>query len=110
MEGNGCEKKKKLTFLVLLVQAIATSIDALSVGFTISDYLLKEAIVSVCIIAGVTFIICLGGVFFGISITSKLGSYCNCEKSENISCKAEIFGGIILVIIGLEIFISNMFF
>lgn len=109
-KDNGCEKKKKLTFLVLLVQAIATSIDALSVGFTISDYLLKEAIVSVCIIAGVTFIICLGGVFFGISITSKLGSNCNCEKSENISCKAEIFGGIILVIIGLEIFISNMFF
>lgn len=109
-KDNGCEEKKKLTFLVLLVQAIATSIDALSAGFTISDYLLKEAIVSVCIIAGVTFIICLGGVFLGISITSKLGLNCNCKKSEKISCKAEIFGGIILVIIGLEIFISNMFF
>ena len=33
-----CESKAELTFRVLLVQAFATSIDALSVGFTISNY------------------------------------------------------------------------
>jgi len=105
-----CEDKKKLTFVVLIIQAIATSIDALSVGLTISNYLLNEAIISVCIIALVTFPICLGGVLIGKSITNKIGCNCNNEKSEKIGCKAEIFGGVILVLIGLEIYITGMFF
>ena len=93
-----CEECRKLTFKALIVQAIATSIDALSVGFTISDYKLIEALVAVLIIAIVTFIICVIGVYIGKKFGTKLG------------CKAEILGGVILITIGLEIFISGLFF
>ena len=93
-----CEECRKLTFKVLIVQAIATSIDALSVGLTISNYVLIEAIVSVLVIAAVTFPICIGGVCIGKKFGIKLG------------CKAEILGGIILIAIGIEIFISGIFF
>lgn len=89
---------KELTFKVLIIQAIATSIDALSVGFTISDYKIIEALISVIIIAIVTFIICVGAVFIGKKFGTKLGK------------KAEILGGIILIAIGIEIFISGIFF
>lgn len=102
MEGlNSKEEElsnKELTFKVLIIQAIATSIDALSVGFTISDYKIIEALISVTIIAIVTFIICVGAVFIGKKFGTKLGK------------KAEILGGIILIAIGIEIFISGIFF
>lgn len=93
-----CEECKKLTFKALIIQAIATSIDALSVGFTISNYNIFEAIVSVLVIALVTLPICIAGVYIGKKFGTKLG------------CKAEILGGIILITIGLEIFISGVFF
>ena len=48
---------KKLTFATLIVQGIATSIDALSVGFTIADYNLLQAFAAAAIIGVVTFII-----------------------------------------------------
>ena len=81
----------------LLVQGVATSIDALSVGFTISEYDLLSAIFSALIIALVTFIICLGGVLIGQRVGTKLAG------------KASILGGAILIIIGLEIFITSWF-
>lgn len=81
---------------LLFVQGIATSIDALSVGFTIADETLKNAIISALIIAFVTFIICIGGLVIG----KKFGT--------RLSNKASILGGVILVVIGLEIFITNM--
>lgn len=87
---------KTLTFVALLVQGIATSIDALSVGFTIAEYDVKQALIACSIIAVVTISFCLVGLFFGKKISSKLSSY------------AELVGGIILIGIGLEIFISNM--
>lgn len=89
---------KELTFKVLLVQAIATSIDALSVGFSIANYKLLEAIVCVLIVASITFIISFIAVFIGKKFGIKLGN------------KAEILGGIILIAIGIEIFISAIFF
>lgn len=92
------EDVKKLTFKVLFIQAIATSIDALSVGFTIADYTMIEAIVCVLLIALMTFIVCVFAVFVGKKFGTKLGS------------KAEILGGIILVLIGIEIFITGIFF
>lgn len=91
-------KSKELTFKVLIIQAIATSIDALSVGFTISDYKMIDALISVTIIAIVTFIICVFAVFIGKKFGTKLGK------------KAEILGGIILIAIGIEIFVSGVFF
>ena len=89
---------KDLTFKVLFVQAIATSIDALSVGFSIADYSLLEAGICVSFIAGITFAICVAAVFVGKKFGTKLGN------------KAEILGGIILLAIGIEIFITGVFF
>ena len=82
---------------VLLVQGIATSIDALSVGFTISDYDLIMALVCALIIAVVTFIICMAGLVIGKRFGTKIAN------------KAEILGGVILIVIGLEIFITGIF-
>jgi hypothetical protein len=87
----------KLGFGTLIVQGIATSIDALSVGFTISDYDLSAALIAALIIAVVTFIICFFGVIIGKGAKTLL-----CDK-------AGIFGGAILIFIGLEIFISSFF-
>lgn len=84
-------------FAALIVQGIATSIDALSVGFTIAEYDLGAAIVAALIIAAVTFIICT----FGLVIGKKAGTW--------LGGKAEILGGCILIFIGLEIFIKSWF-
>ena len=84
-----------LTFRALLVQGIATSIDALSVGFTIAEYEWFAALVSAVIIALVTFIICMFGLFIGKKVGTRLAG------------KAGILGGVILICIGLEIFITS---
>ena len=79
----------------LLVQGVATSIDALSVGFTIADYNLTMALVASLIIAAVTFVICLAGLHIG-----KKAGTC-------LAGRAGIVGGVILLFIGLEIFVSS---
>ena len=84
-----------LGFGALLIQGIATSIDAVSVGFTIAGYLLPMALASSLIIAAVTFAICMIGLYIG----KKAGSC--------LSGKAGIVGGVILIFIGLEIFITS---
>lgn len=89
------ETSKRDGFSALLIQGIATSIDALSVGFTISEYNLVMAIVAALIIAVVTFIICMAGLEIGKRFGTKL------------SGKADILGGVILIGIGLEIFITS---
>ncbi len=86
---------KNLTPGVLFVQGIATSIDALSVGFAIEDETFLRAIFSSMIIAAVTFVICMSGLFIG----KKAG--------EKFSFHAELVGGIILVGIGIEIFVRG---
>ena len=91
------EQVMKLTFKTLIVQGIATSIDALSVGFTIADYSLKRAFAASLIIGVVTLVICLIGLIFG----RKIG--------EKISGTATIIGGIILIVIGIEIFVKGVF-
>lgn len=85
----------KVGVMSLLVQGVATSIDALSVGFTISDYDLKMAVICALVIAAVTFVICVGGIAIGRKFGTKLAG------------KAGIFGGTILILIGLEIFITS---
>ena len=86
-----------LGFGALLVQGVATSIDALSVGFTIANYMFPMALASALIIAAVTFVICMVGLYIG----KKAGSC--------LSGKAGIVGGAILIFIGLEIFITSWF-
>ena len=80
----------------LILQGIATSIDALSVGFTIASYNMSMAVYCSVIIACVTFVICMGGLIFGRLLGSKFAG------------RAGILGGCILVAIGLEIFIRGI--
>ena len=87
----------RLSFGALIVQAIATSIDALSVGFTIADHDWWMALLAAVIIMAVTFVICLAGLAIGKKAGTKLAG------------KAGILGGIILIAIGLEIFITSWF-
>ena len=89
--------KPGVTFQELLVQGVATSIDALSVGFTIAEYDMIHALISCVIIGAVTLGICLTGLYLGRKFGTKLAG------------KAGIIGGIILIVIGLEIFISGVF-
>ena len=96
--SDGDDEKPKLTFLLLLVQALATSIDALSVGFTIAEYEFLTALVAVLLIMAVTFVICFAGVIIGKKFGTKFAG------------KAEIAGGVILILIGIEIFVTGVFF
>ena len=90
------EENASLKGGALFVQGIATSIDALSVGFTIAEYTLVFALAESLIIGIVTFGICLAGVRLG----GKLGT--------NLAGKAPIIGGIILILIGIEIFVTGV--
>ena len=87
---------KSLQGGALFIQGIATSIDALSVGLTIAEYELIFAVTESLIIGIVTFGLCLAGLLLG----GKIGS--------QISGKAGIFGGIILILIGIEIFVTGI--
>ena len=87
----------KVTFGALMVQGVATSIDALSVGFTIANYGWLQALVCALIIAVVTYLISIAGLNIGRKVGTKLSS------------KAGILGGSILIFIGLEIFIKGVF-
>ena len=89
------EEKVEVGLKGLLVQGVATSIDALSVGFTISDYNFFEAFLACLIIGVATFFIC----YIGIGIGKKAGT--------KLAGKAGILGGVILIFIGLEIFITS---
>lgn len=93
---EGCESHA-VTFKALMVQGIATSIDALSVGFTIAEYDLLAALLAVLIIGVVTFFICYAGLAIGKKTGTKLAG------------KAGILGGIILIAIGIEIFVTSWF-
>ena len=90
------EELPALTIGTLLLQGLATSIDALSVGFTIAEYDFPMALVSSVIIMLVTFIICMVGLFIGKKFGTRLAG------------KANIIGGIILIIIGIEIIVTAL--
>ncbi len=90
-ENYGLEKSDKISTKLLLVQGVATAIDALSVGFTIADYTAVMALAASFIIGAVTFIIC----FIGLKLGTKFGT--------KLSGNAKILGGIILIAIGIEI-------
>ena len=97
IRGEEAEEAAELSAGALLMQGVATSIDALSVGFTISEYGWLMALAASLIIAVVTFFICMAGLRIGKKFGTKL------------SGKASILGGMILIGIGLEIFISGVF-
>ena len=93
---DGETETAALGFGALMVQGIATSIDALSVGFTIAELSVLQATAEAAIIGIVTFIICMIGLVLGKTFGTKLAG------------KASILGGIILIAIGIEIFLSNL--
>lgn len=80
----------------LLLQGVATSIDALSVGFTIADYTFPMALGAAGIIAAVTFLICLVGLRLGKTFGTRL------------SRSASVLGGVILIAIGLRTFLGGV--
>lgn len=80
----------------LLMQGVATSIDALSVGFTIAEYHAVQALAAGFIIGLVTFVIC----FCGLRIGQRFGT--------RLAGKASILGGVILISIGIEIFVTGI--
>lgn len=94
------EETNKLTFVTLLIQAIATSIDALSTGFAMTEFVdgVWQALLCSGIIAAVTFVISFVAVILGRKFGDKLGD------------KAQILGGIVLIAIGIEIFVKGVFF
>ena len=91
-------KTSRLALELLLLQGIATSIDALSVGFATAEYGLAMALVSSMIIAVITFAICMAGLLIGRAAGKRL------------SDRAQIVGGCILIFIGIEIFVRGIFF
>lgn len=92
-----CCEPVKVGWTALIVQGIATSIDALSVGFAIAHYNFIEAFFCALIISIVTFVICMGGLTIGKKIGMKFSN------------AAAVLGGVILIIIGLEVFITGVF-
>lgn len=100
VDGNAADSAKggKLTVATLLLQGIATSIDALSVGFTIAEDPFPLAAISAGIIGAVTFLLC----FIGVHIGKRFGT--------RLAGRATIVGGLILIGIGIEIFVKGVFF
>lgn len=98
VKNNGENETSALGAGTLFVQGIATSIDALSVGFTTQSYGLFDAFISALIIGAVTLGVCLAGIKIGKVFGDKFSS------------KATLLGGIILIGIGIEIFVKGVFF
>lgn len=99
LEAKSAEAEKReeeISSGMLLVQGIATSIDALSTGFTISDYGAAAAFFCCLIIAAVTQVICMAGLQLGKRVGMRLAS------------KASVLGGVILIAIGIEIFVTGI--
>ena len=91
------EEAAAVGFAGLMIQGIATSIDALSVGFTISGLNAVMAVTESVIIGVVTFFICMAGLRIGKAFGTKLAG------------KASVLGGVILIAIGIEIFVTGVF-
>ena len=91
------DAETKVDLVALLIQGVATSIDALSVGFTIAGYGLLMALVCALIIAVVTFVISMAGLIIGKKFGTKFAN------------RATILGGVILILIGIEIFVTGVF-
>ncbi len=94
--GESAAEAAALSLSSLLAQGVATSIDALSSGFALKEYTAAMAFAAACIIAAVTFALCLLGVRLGRRFGMKLAG------------KASILGGVILLLIGVRIFLDGI--
>lgn len=92
-----CERTGSCEFNTnLILLAIATSIDALAIGFSLAMIKPENIWFVIFVIGIITFVICASGVYIG----NKIGKMFN--------TKAELFGGIILIIIGLKTLIEGL--
>lgn len=91
------EMDPPLNYKELIVMSIATSIDALAVGITLS-FLSVNIIQAISLIGIITFIICIIGVYIGNMFGNKYRT------------KSEIIGGIILIIIGIKILVEHLMY
>ena len=89
-------EKRRLGTADLMIQGVATSIDALSVGFAIERYSAAEAFSSSVIIGLVTLMICMLGIAAGKKAGTRLAG------------KASILGGLILIFIGIRIWAGGV--
>jgi putative Mn2+ efflux pump MntP len=96
LRGTGCAEASVVGFYALMAQGVATSVDALSVGFTIADYPAPKAILEALIIGVVTFGICIMGLLIG------------CRFGTKLQGKTSVLGGAILIAIGIEIFVTGL--
>jgi manganese efflux pump family protein len=93
---NACTNRNLFKVKNLIMQGIATSIDALAAGVSIA--VLNINILSAALLIGmITFVLCTIGVFIGKKFGTLLG------------LRAKLIGGITLIAIGLKIFIENQF-
>ena len=96
IRDGGEREQKEVGRSALIVQGIATSIDALSVGFTISEYGFWMALAASAMIGAVTFVFCRIALSLGAKVGVKLSRF------------APLVGGIILIGIGTEILLTNI--
>ena len=90
------EIKNPLHIRVILLLSLATSIDALAVGFSFAAFL-DKILIAVFIIGLVTFVASMLGILLGKKTGPKFNQY------------AELMGGLMLIIIGFKIMIEHMF-
>jgi putative Mn2+ efflux pump MntP len=88
--------KDPLRMRVILLLALATSIDALAVGFSFSIFL-EKIFWAIFIIAGITFIASMTGILIGKKTGPRINQY------------AEIIGGLILIGIGCKVLLEHLF-
>ena len=96
LRGNEEEASDKTDIKELFVLAIATSIDALAVGFTFAFDGGVNIFLNIAVIGGITFAVCFGGVFLGSLFGNKFGK------------PATIIGGCVLILIGLKIMLEGI--
>ena len=90
------EEEIRLAGGTLLLQGVATSIDALSVGFTIASYGVMKALTASALIGLTTLVICLAGL--------RIGRY----FGMRLAGKASVLGGVILIAIGIRILAGGL--
>ena len=94
-QTKGAEQGAGVGAAALFVQGVATSIDAFSVGFAIAGYDFPQALGCSLLIAATTFVICMAGLHIGRRMGTVLSRY------------ATVLGGVILIAIGVEIFVTG---
>lgn len=96
LQISDCQDVRKIKVKEIIIQAIATSIDAFSVGVLFVAEKTSFAMISFALFGIITALMCIGATFIG----RKFGSL--------FKDKAGIIGGIILIAVGIKIFIEYM--